>query len=440
MAGWLGFQLYRVALARGLRERRFTDLRDADWTLVRYLHHSGGASVTEIAHYYDVTKQAASQHVSSFVSRGYGKRTRPGDDGRVRLVELTDKGRAAIEIADGIEAELVRRLGRDALDSWRRVTDALIELHLQDAPTWCGQLPRCRPPSTDQGDTVPDPSITDRLRQVTHHGVPGIAVAIAGPEGLRETAAAGYADLAAREPASADMVCPWFSMTKIVTATLAMRMVGQGLLNLYQPVLPLVPELAVMRPQALAERITPRHLLTHSAGFANPLPVRWIHPAGQPGPDQAALLTRLLARHRKLRFEPGTRSAYSNLSTLTLGQAITNAAGAPYTGLVSSEILQPLGMHMTGFGYSPDMLARAASGYHPGAAPCDCCCHAGSSAPGPAAGCPSAGSCWTAPPTAACSGRSGTRPASCRCTCATENLTGPVSCPRHPPPKCGTSS
>jgi len=138
MAGWLGFQLYRVALACGLRERGFTDLRDADWALVRYLHHTGGASVTEIARHYDVTKQAASQHVASFVGRGYGTRTRPGDDGRVRVVELTDKGRAArraaIEIADGIVAVLVRSLGRGALDSWRRVTDALIEVYLPEAP------------------------------------------------------------------------------------------------------------------------------------------------------------------------------------------------------------------------------------------------------------------------------------------------------------------
>jgi len=216
---------------------------------------------------------------------------------------------------------------------------------------------------------VPDASITERLRQVTRHEVPGIAVAIAGPEGLRETAAAGYADLAAREPASADMVCPWFSMTKIVTASLAMRLADRGLLNLDQPVLPLVPELAVMQPRALAEHITPRHLLTHSAGFANPIPVRWIHPADQPGPDQAALLTRLLARHNKLRFEPGIRSDYSNLSTLTLGQAIANAAGAPYDSLAAGEILQPLGMCMSGFTYTPDMAARAATGYHPRRSP-----------------------------------------------------------------------
>jgi DNA-binding MarR family transcriptional regulator len=114
----------------------FTDLRDADWNLLRYLHHRGGAPVTEIARLFGVTKQAASQHVASFVERGYGTRTRPDGDGRVRVVMLTDKGRAArraaIEVADQIEAELVQRLGRDVLLAWRSVT--LIELHLGQAP------------------------------------------------------------------------------------------------------------------------------------------------------------------------------------------------------------------------------------------------------------------------------------------------------------------
>jgi CubicO group peptidase (beta-lactamase class C family) len=144
-----------------------------------------------------------------------------------------------------------------------------------------------------------------------------------------------------------------------------MRLADRGMLGLDRPVLPLVPELAVMQPRAFAERITPRHLLSHSAGFANPVPVRWIHPADQPGPDPAALLTRLLARHRKLRFEPGTRSSYSNLGTLTLGQAMANAAGKPYTALAGEEILAPLGMRITGFAYTPEMRARAATGYHP---------------------------------------------------------------------------
>jgi CubicO group peptidase (beta-lactamase class C family) len=85
----------------------------------------------------------------------------------------------------------------------------------------------------------------------------------------------------------------------------------------------------------------------------------------------------LLTRHRKLRFEPGTRASYSNLGTLALGQAIATAAGRTYTGLVSEEILQPLQIRRTGFAYGPHMQARAATGYHPGAARCGCCCPAG---------------------------------------------------------------
>src|SRR4029078_12798097 len=82
-----------------------------------------------------------------------------------------------------------------------------------------------------------------------------------------------------------------------------------------------------------------------------------------------SLRPRLMARQSKLGFEPGTRSAYSNLSTLTLGQAIANAAGAPYAGLAVGQILQPLEVRMTRFHYTPDMLARAATGYHPRRSP-----------------------------------------------------------------------
>jgi CubicO group peptidase (beta-lactamase class C family) len=74
-------------------------------------------------------------------------------------------------------------------------------------------------------------------------------------------------------------------------------------------------------------------------------------------------------RDRGSGSRPGTRSVYSNLSTLTLGQAIANAAGASYADLVSGEILQLLRMRMTGFAYTPDMLARAATGYHPRRSP-----------------------------------------------------------------------
>ncbi len=203
------------------------------------------------------------------------------------------------------------------------------------------------------------------IRQIVRDRVPGIAVCVVGPEGVQAAGAHGLADIAAHVPASSQMVCPWFSMTKIATATTAMRLMERGILDLDEPIVAHVPSIASLRPAHAAARITARHLLTHSAGLANPVPVRWIHPADRPGPDPDRFLEGLLARHPRLRFEPGTRSSYTNVGTLVLGAALAKLTGAALVNLVSEEILKPLGMTRTGFAYTADSLANAATGYHP---------------------------------------------------------------------------
>ena len=63
------------------------------------------------------------------------------------------------------------------------------------------------------------------VRAVVGRSVPGVAVAIVDAYGVRAQAAVGVADLASGVPASTEMSCPWFSMTKIATVTAAMRLV-----------------------------------------------------------------------------------------------------------------------------------------------------------------------------------------------------------------------
>jgi CubicO group peptidase (beta-lactamase class C family) len=209
----------------------------------------------------------------------------------------------------------------------------------------------------------------ERIRALAGERVPGVAVLVAGPEGVRAAGAAGLADIARQVPASAGMVCPWFSMTKIVTATAAVQLAERGLLDLDAPVAGRVPALRQVRPAGWANRITPRHLLSHSAGLANPISVRWVHPADQPAPDPEAFLGRLLARHAKLRFEPGSRASYSNLGPLVLAAALATAAGQPFTDLAGEQILGPLGMGGAAFTYTSQVRLRAAVGYHPRLSP-----------------------------------------------------------------------
>jgi len=212
-------------------------------------------------------------------------------------------------------------------------------------------------------------NLEDSLRALVDGRPPGIAVAVVASDGEQIAASAGSADLAHDVAASPRMVCPWFSMTKIVTATAAMRLVERGTLDLDAPIAAHVPQFARLRPEGNARRITARHLLTHGAGLANPIPVRWIHPIDAPAPDQDSFLDRLLTKHGKLRFEPGTKSSYSNLSTLSLGVAMANLTGSSFAEIVESEVLRPLGMHASGFAYTEDMSAQAATGYHPRRSP-----------------------------------------------------------------------
>jgi CubicO group peptidase (beta-lactamase class C family) len=94
----------------------------------------------------------------------------------------------------------------------------------------------------------------------------------------------------------------WFSMTKIVTATAVMRLAGIGALDLDAPVAEYFPAFAMV---AQPQPVTVRHLLSHSSGLANPVPIRWVRAADTPAPDRAAFVERMLTRHRPAAVHPG---------------------------------------------------------------------------------------------------------------------------------------
>ena len=188
---------------------------------------------------------------------------------------------------------------------------------------------------------------------------PGVSVAVVDAENASWSDGFGFADVETRRPASADTVYLWFSMTKIVTATAVVQLAERGVLGLGDQVGSWVPGFPA------GGRVTVRHLLSHSAGLSNPIPVGWVRPADEPAGDLNEFATRLLAKHSRLRGEPGVRARYSNLGYLVLGQVIEAASGSPYADYVRANILAPLGMTSTDFVYRGEMTARAAVGYHP---------------------------------------------------------------------------
>jgi len=193
-------------------------------------------------------------------------------------------------------------------------------------------------------------------------GVPSLSVAAVKDNRVVWTKGFGLADLAHSTPATPRTSYLWFSMTKIATATAIMQLAERGILGLDAPADEYFRDFKVVSQPT---PVTVRHLLSHSSGLANPLPIRWVRSAGTPAPDQRAFVNRLLAKHRKLKFVPGESASYSNLGYLVLGEVISEVSGVSYEEYVRDEILSPLGMDRTGFAYKEPAEYEAATGYQP---------------------------------------------------------------------------
>ena len=197
--------------------------------------------------------------------------------------------------------------------------------------------------------------IADLSHRLASVGAPGAAAALVSEGETAWVGMHGTRRAESNDPVTTDTAFWWFSMTKIATATAIMQLAELGAVALDSP----AREYLDRTP--IDARITIRQLLNHSSGLANPMPMRWIHPADAPGPDQQAMVAGLLERHQRLRSEPGTRSSYTNLGFLVLGEIIAAAGGKPYPDYVVEKILRPIGATRTGFGYPPE----PATGHHP---------------------------------------------------------------------------
>ncbi|MDZ4091406.1 MAG: serine hydrolase domain-containing protein [Arthrobacter sp.] len=218
---------------------------------------------------------------------------------------------------------------------------------------------------TDQGPPCesiaagrPPRGVTEAVTTMMRRGaVPGLSLTVVNRDRVLLAAGYGLADRAATTPATASTSYLWFSMSKIVTATAACRLVDEGRLDLDAPVDEYVDYLRAPRTT------TPNvgQLLNHTAGFGNPMPLRWVHPAGADPPDPEALLRRLMVRRRAYRYPAGRSARYSNVGYLAAGEVIAAASGMPFEAYVRQSVLRPVGMEHTGFRYQ-DGAARA-TGY-----------------------------------------------------------------------------
>jgi serine-type D-Ala-D-Ala carboxypeptidase len=215
---------------------------------------------------------------------------------------------------------------------------------------------RTSPPASDDmvGRRLAASNLGDSLTAILRAGVrdsafPGAIAVVGTRHGASVTATAGMIDWQPSPVPSMSTLWDMASLTKVVALTSAMMLlVESGAVDLEAPVQRYIREFT----GAGKERVTIRHLLTHSSGM----------PAWRPlykeaeGPEAALAL----AISTPLDTAPGIRMVYSDLGAIILGEVVTRASGQPFERFVAERVFEPLGMRETMFRPPEQLRSRIA--------------------------------------------------------------------------------
>src|SRR5712691_2060461 len=191
---------------------------------------------------------------------------------------------------------------------------------------------------------------------MAHHHLPGVAIGILH-DGDEQIAAYGVTNLEHPQPVDADTLFQVASITKTITATVVMRLVERGALDLDAPVRRYLPKFRV-RDESAAARATLRHLVTHTGGWLGD----WFADFGK-GDDALARYVAAMADLEQL-TPLGEIWHYSNSSFAVLGRLIEVATGKTYEAVVRELLFIPLGMAKSCFNADEAITQRVAIGHN----------------------------------------------------------------------------
>ena len=197
-------------------------------------------------------------------------------------------------------------------------------------------------------------------KQVDIAKYPSLTVAIVRDGKTVYERAFGFEDIATGKPATLQTQYHVASVTKVFTASLAVMLHKQGVVELDQPVAKYLPEdVEISTTPETGATITLRQLASHTSGL----------PRGVPGRVQSVddwydLEPQRLYDHlanTKLESDPSTKEDYSNLGFGLLGHALERAAHKPLAQLLKEMICEPLQLGRTAI--PTDNTVHPATGY-----------------------------------------------------------------------------
>jgi len=188
-----------------------------------------------------------------------------------------------------------------------------------------------------------DEFIAAHLRDM---GAPGMTLALATREGVLRASTYGFADTKAGVKVQANTLFEIGSISKSFVALSLMQMREEGKFDPSKPITIYLPWLKIDSKYA---PITGHHLLSHTAGLPDGVPLELI------GPDQPLWTG----------FAPGEHFAYSNVGYDLLGHVLEAVDRQPMTTVLRRRVLDPLGMSLSEPAITNAIRPRMAVGYAP---------------------------------------------------------------------------
>src|SRR5258705_1412267 len=201
-----------------------------------------------------------------------------------------------------------------------------------------------------------DPTLDTLVRDaMERYHVPGVAIGMLRADAV-EVAAFGVTSVENALPVDGDTLFQIASVTKTMTATVIMRLVERGKLDLDAPVRRYIPSFR-LRDAAAQERATIRHLVTHTGG--------WLGDCFADFGNGDDALERYVAAMAELeQITPlGEIWHYSNSSFTLLGRLIEVVTGKTYEEATRELLFVPLGMTKSCFSANEAITHRVAIGH-----------------------------------------------------------------------------
>jgi DNA-binding MarR family transcriptional regulator len=131
------FDEFAAELARRVAETQFGDIRPSHGCVFGNID-SNGTRLTDLADRAHMTKQSVGEVATELEQRGYLERVPDPNDGRAKIIRLTERGRAAQslgrEIIDDIEQEWAERFGAERVGALREALEMITAEQLGRVP------------------------------------------------------------------------------------------------------------------------------------------------------------------------------------------------------------------------------------------------------------------------------------------------------------------